>query len=345
MRSGDIKLSTPTTLASTSIAANNMADISVSPTIDSGYQKIGGLPYWYTNHSSARPHKAILLSWGEPFSVRNFNSSAITVSPKVSTLEVYQRTGAVSEGSIDDRITSMQNIADACHSYKIADGDLIISSKSQNVSVGAKSYASSSEMTPPTGYRNICLAGWDMDQVSGALYNIHAIGAYTSQLQVSNLGSSAATVAISTWELQEKIKSVGTRTEPTYGSYETSGQKRLAALQSLSSKSESFFKGSDCSTPYVINSENITVPDTGAHNQQMALSGYERIVCPVGFANYNNSVGSANSFVDVKALRYLNYTSDSSATIYYQYSGAYYGSTFKYPSKVSGYIQSFVINK
>lgn len=345
VRSGDIKLSSPTTLASTTIAATNIKDISVSPAIDSGYSSIGGLPYWYTNHASARPHKAILLSWGEPFSVRNFNSSAITVAPKVSTLEVYQRTGTISEGSIDDRISSMQNIADACLSYKIADGDLIINSKSQNVSVGAKSYASTSTISPPTGYRNICLAGWDMDQVSGALYNIHAIGAYTSQLQVSNLGTSSATVAISTWELQERIKSEGTRTTPTYDSYETSAQMRLAALENLSSKSESFFNYSNCYTVNPYFNGNITVSDTGAPASTLAISGYDRIVCPTGFSNHNMSSGSANSFVDVKALRLSSYTSDSSATIYYQYSGGYYGSSYRYPTNCSAYINMFVINK
>ncbi|MBR3786982.1 MAG: hypothetical protein IKM63_05490 [Firmicutes bacterium] len=272
---------------------------------------------------------------GYTLGLRNYSSSKRTVSSYVRGLEVYKRTGFVTTGTVDSRIASMQNIADACLSYKIADGDPKTTAVSETTTIsGGSGYTTAAVST--SGYRNICVAGFDMDKESGSyIHNAKPSAVYTSQFRVGNLNSDSIKLTLRTWVLQEKIKSVGTRTSPTYPSYATTGQKRLAALQALSTKNSNFFKYSHCKKVVKTYDSNITVTNLTLASKELSVSGHDRIVCPMGWRSYNGDNGLANTFVNPKAIRFLSYGTNTSATIYYQFTGGKYQSTNKYPTKCS----------
>ncbi|MGN0993343.1 MAG: hypothetical protein ACI4PE_05435, partial [Bacilli bacterium] len=346
VRAGDIKLTPAKTLTGVSVDAFSYHSFSPGMTAETGYKLIPySLPYHNTSASSTNAYGATATS----YKVRNgLNSSAATVTPVLASLEVYNRTGTASTDSLDDRILSMQNISEACLSYKAADGDIKIKSASQTISLTDSANVSSTALTADSGYTLISIAGYNLTpntSTTRQFGNVKIRAVYKANLNIRNASESSHKVNLITYALQTRTKSVGTLTSPNYDTtnYAKLGIQKLVALKELKTKSASFFTSENCTTASV-SITGVTVSEFSYTTKTATMSGHTRFVMPVAF-NVTSGSGSGSSYATPKTMTTTYNTDATSVTATFKLAGNVKTSTWYGPSNCTVTIYAFVIDK
>ena len=347
VRAGDIKLTPAKKLTAVSVGAFSSKGFSPGMTAETGYKLIPySLPYHNTGASSTNAYAATASA----FNVRNgLNSSAATVTPVLASLEVYNRTGEVTTGSLDNRILNMQNISEACLSYKAADGDIKIKSASQTISLTDSANVSSTAVTADSGYTLISIAGYNLapnTSTTRQFSNVKIRAVWKAQLNIRNASEASHKVNLTTYALQTRTKSVGTLTSPSYDTtnYTKLGIQKLVALKELQTKSASFFTSANCNTASV-SITGVTVSEKSYTTKTATMSGHTRFVMPVAFAVTNGSSGSGSSYATPKTMTTTYNTDATSVTATFKVAGNIKTSTWYGPSKCTATIYAFVIDK
>ncbi|MGM9878609.1 MAG: hypothetical protein ACI31R_01075 [Bacilli bacterium] len=264
---------------------------------------------------------------------RNAYSSALTPTYTIYNLQLLQRTGSVSSGTVDSRILNMQNVKEACLS--ISSNDVYVRSLATgDFSVSAKSYGSDSVSSTLDGYTLMGNVGFNVYNGASSGANItyvYLYGVAKSTVYVRNPYSSAAKLAATIRQLFIRNKSVGTATEPSYNEYPTLGQKRLSALNTLQNATSDYFDYNDVVVSGVTQS-SVSTSSSGTQYSwtSSTLSTRRRIIGVTGYIAWNNG-GSGASYATTKTAM-LSTVNSTTGTI----SGKF-GRTYRQSNTTSYY--------
>lgn len=243
---------------------------------------------------------------------RNAYTGAVTPTYTLYRLELLQRTGAVTSGTVDSRILNMQNVKQACLS--ISSNDVYVRSiTTGDFSVSAKSAGSKTVSSTLDGYTLMGNVGFDLSNGASSGANISVVylyGVTDNGFYVRNPYSSAAKVAGTLHQLFIRNKSVGTATTPSYGDYPTRGQKRLSALNLLKNATSDYFDYNDVNVSEISKTGVSTTSTTTQYFWSTAVTSRRRIVGVVGYLAWNNG-GSGDSYAATKTAILSTVNSES----------------------------------
>ena len=299
-RSGDF-VSKSRTISPGSVSAWTTGSNSTS-NATSGYKGLGTV-YFYSNSSGISFYsvKDVDSINQHSYAYINAYSSALTPTYTMKNLQLLQRTGAVTSGTVDSRILNMQNVKQACLS--ISSNDVYVRSVATgDFSVSAKSSGSATVSSTLDGYTLMGNVGFNLYNGASSGANISLVflyGVTGDGLYVRNPYSSAAKLAGTIKQLFIRNKSVGTATAPSYGDYPTRGQKRLSALNSLQNATSDYFDYNDVNVSEISKTGVSTTSSTTQYSWTTALTSKRRIIGVAGYIAWNNG-GSGCGYATTK---------------------------------------------
>ena len=280
------------------------------------------------------------------YSYINAYSSALTPTFTAYNLQLLQRTGAITDGSVDDRILNIQNVKQACLS--ISNNDVYVRSVATgDFSVSAKSAGSKTISNTLDGYTLMGNVGFDVYNGASSGANISLVylyGVTKDTVYVRNPYSKAAKLAGTLRQLFIRNKSVGTATTPSYGEYPTVGQKRLSALNSLQNVTSDYFDYNDVGVDEITKTGLTTSSSATQVSWEASVPSKRRIIGVTGYIAWNNG-GSGSSRAMTKSA-ILTTINNPTATVFGKFGRLYRQSntTSYYSTGISHSIHVLYIN-
>ena len=300
-RSGDF-VSTSRSVSPGSMSAWTYNENTTAVSATSGYKGLGVVSF-VSSTSAINFYGMRDIASNSSYAIyaRNAYTGAVTPTYTLYRLELLQRTGAVTSGTVDSRILNMQNVKQACLS--ISSNDVYVRSVATgDFSVSAKSSGSATVSSTLDGYTLMGNVGFNLYNGASSGANISLVflyGVTGDGLYVRNPYSSAAKLAGTLHQLFIRNKSVGTATTPSYGDYPTRGQKRLSALNSLKNATSDYFDYNDVKVTNVNKTGVSTASGTTQYSWSTAVTSRRRIVGVVSYLAWNNG-GSGSSYAATK---------------------------------------------